>query len=179
MDRNNAWYSIPDNGWVWDERNWTLVTSPDPNWPGPTAYIVQEGPTWWCGAQTHGRWISSKNFGWLDVLPAGVYVFQVTFDLTGFDPTSARVAGVWSVDDTGVMTINGNFVANQTNTGRDNWQNVPPLNFEITSGFVQGTNVLQVAVTNIQDSPWGNPKPDGLLVAINQASAHAYETGDD
>ena len=38
----------------------------------------------------------------------GEYVYRTTFDLTGFDPTTAMISGIWSADDRGIdILING------------------------------------------------------------------------
>src|SRR5436305_11585271 len=40
--------------------------------------------------------------------PQAPYTYSQTFDLTGFDPSTATISGIWSVDDVGTMFLNGN-----------------------------------------------------------------------
>ena len=38
---------------------------------------------------------------------AGEYVYRTTFDLTGFDPATVSVSGMWAADDAGGIRLNG------------------------------------------------------------------------
>ena len=107
-----------------------------------------------------------------------IWTYQTTFDLTGFNPTSARIAGSWAVDDPGWIYLNGQLVAElpyrfmfQQLYGSQ----VPLFNpgyianhdFLITSGFLPGVNTLEFVVGNLSLSP------SGLRVEIASATANS------
>ncbi len=157
--------------------HWIVSASADERYPGPDARTNSEGtyPMNRYQYPSHSRWIASHNFAWTDVDALGDYIFETTFDLTGFAPETAVVSGVWSADDIGVMRLNGTVVATQAQEQAD-WPAVqnPPHSFELTAGFLPGVNVLSVTVTNTRTTPWLNPQVEGLLVQVDSATAHAY-----
>jgi hypothetical protein len=75
--------------------------------------------------------------------------FRTTFDLTGFDFTTASVNGSWATDNTGInVYLNGNATGNTipgTNTS-----NFGALTlFSIASGFQAGVNTLDFEVQDV------------------------------
>jgi hypothetical protein len=88
----------------------------------------------------------------------GTYTFRTTFDLTGFDPTRARITGRWTSDNSGV-----DIVLNDTFLGISQGGNFGQFyDFTIESGFVAGTNTLDFIVFNAGDSV----NPIGLRVEM-------------
>jgi hypothetical protein len=77
------------------------------------------------------------------------------FDLTGYDPASASLSGVWGADNFGNVLFNG---ATPGGSGNFSLVGINPANFNvghnfsITSGFVSGVNRLDFVVTD-----GGNP----------------------
>lgn len=70
--------------------------------------------------------------------------FQISFNLTGFLPSTATISGRWSTDNTGLdIFINGVSTA-QTSPGFTAW-----TNFSINSGFVAGTNTIRLRVQDV------------------------------
>ncbi|HMJ65913.1 MAG TPA: hypothetical protein VK615_11235, partial [Candidatus Binatia bacterium] len=117
----------------------------------------------WLGDSTVSAWISpslttlapsdgSGNFN---------YRYETTFDLTGFNIATARLAGRWASDNRGLdILINGTSTA-QSSTSFDAW-----TRFQITNGFVPGTNRLTFIVNNgLPGAPQGSD-PTGLRVEL-------------
>ena len=96
------------------------------------------------------RWIN-PTMDATDSDPAGVYTYTTTFSLpAGF--TNASLSGQWLSDNEASMTINGGMTpVSMTPNSAASFQSWTP--FSITSGFVEGVNTLEFAVTNDQVSP--------------------------
>ena len=90
------------------------------------------------------------------------YRYETTFDLTGFNPATTRLAGRWATDNQGMdILING------MSTGQSNpSQFVSWTPFQITSGFVAGINRLTFVVNN--GGPGASPgsDPTGLRAEV-------------
>jgi PEP-CTERM motif-containing protein len=123
-------------------------------------YPVQPfGP--WLADDTLSAWIGPNNDAQVDG-PVGDYTYRTTFDLTGFDPTSAVLQGLWSTDNPGPAILlngsnTGNSIASQTSYTA--WSN-----FSITGGFQPGINTLDFIVNN-------QGGPTGLRVEFQVAQA--------
>jgi hypothetical protein len=90
----------------------------------------------------------SRHFGGLNDLtgPQGNYDYRTTFDLTGFDLSSASITGGWGTDNSGVdILLNGVSLGFTTPT---NAFGSPLSAFTINSGFVAGVNSLDFVVFN-------------------------------
>jgi len=103
------------------------------------------------------RWIVANNpesgGGAGDNSPMGTYVFRTTFDLTGYDFTTASITGGWVSDNNGIdILINGTSL-NFTNPGNFG---VGFTSFAVSSGFVAGINTLDFKVNNASGTT-GNP----------------------
>ncbi|MCY3013638.1 MAG: autotransporter-associated beta strand repeat-containing protein [Planctomycetota bacterium] len=115
-----------------------------------------------------GAWISATGASsWIgpasdDVLngPGGQYVYRTTFDLTGIDPASVSISGMWAADDFGVeILING------MSEGYATWNSPGYWSFEtftVTGGFVDGINTLDFVLVN-------GGGPTGLRVEMTGA----------
>jgi thrombospondin motif-containing protein 9 len=73
---------------------------------------------------------------------AATVYYTTSFDLTGLDPTTARITGTWGADNAGAMFING--VRVETPGPGFGWSTA----FSITSGFKEGLNTLTFAITD-------------------------------
>lgn len=115
----------------------------------PRPATVAKAPPIYLPNTTSSRWISTA--GKLSAVPVGSYTFRTQFDLTGLDPSTARIVAHVAADDV-VQHVRVN--------GRD----VPPPSvdnpkskytrfhdFAITEGFVEGTNVVEFDVLNELD----------------------------
>lgn len=127
------------------EQNWKLVAFPAGNVNGSNLYAAAPMPGTWNANTASSRWISPASNG-TNQRPFGLYQYDLSFDLTGLNPTTATVSGEWASDDYAMVLLNG------VNTGFTNSSLVSPMQaftpFTISSGFVSGINTLSIAVTN-------------------------------
>jgi hypothetical protein len=90
------------------------------------------------------------------------YRYETTFDLTGLNPATARLAGRWSTDNRGVDILINGVSTGQANTAQFNvW-----TPFQITSGFVAGVNRLTFVVNNGSPGSPAGVDPTGLRAEI-------------
>jgi len=110
-------------------------------------------------------WIGPNNNSQL-VSPVGDYVYRTTFDLTGFDPTTASLAGKWTTDNKGLdILINGTSLGYTTGFASFKDGFSP---FTVTSGFIPGLNTLDFAVNNGQVAIGNNSaNPAALRVEVS------------
>jgi hypothetical protein len=93
------------------------------------------------------QWISNSKAK--DAMPAGCrWTLRTHFDLTGFDPSSARIEGQVSVDNFLVeVRVNGMAVPIPTGN-RDDFLLQKWLPLKIEEGFVSGENTLDIVIEN-------------------------------
>ncbi len=86
------------------------------------------------------------------------YGYQLQFNLTGYDPTTALISGRWATDNRGTdIWING------VGTGQPNQNQYTDWSpFQIRSGFVAGLNTILFLVNNEGDAS----NPTGLRVEM-------------
>ena len=156
--------------------------SPDPNWSvsNTNSCCVYSGAATvlsaanlyssWNADDSNSQWIS-----WSDTHTGGPpgYTFTQTFDLTGYDPTTAAIQGTLWVDDGAYLYLNGQPIAYADNT---TWETTgtPGVQFSIGPGdplFQPGLNTLSIVLTS-SDSNY-----EGVRVLIQSATA-ALKTGD-
>jgi hypothetical protein len=120
-------------------------------------------PPWLANSST-SRWIGPADGNDANG-PPGNYTYRTTFDLTGFDETTAMIAGLWATDNTGIdILINGTSVgAGQLATGFDVF-----TPFTIDTGFISGINTLDFVMAN--GAPTG---PTALRVELSGFAAPA------
>lgn len=120
--------------------------------PVSTNYITDLGSALWIGNASNPNGDS----------PVGEYYFQTTFDLTGYDPSTASITG-------GVRTDNAllDIFLNATSLGiNSGGSEVPfgdpsPISLSISSGFLPGLNTLTFRINNTDCN--GCTNPFGLL----------------
>ena len=89
----------------------------------------------------HSTWIWQMANG----RPTSVTrTFETSFDLTGYDVTSAKISGVWGTDNFGL-----DILINSVSTGITSPTFTMLTPFTIDSGFVAGQNVLQFVVQDV------------------------------
>ena len=166
--------------------------TPDPHYslvsPAGTAWVITAG--WpigspWASNTGVSQWIGpsadtgaalpvdgNQNCAILNTTYQGCdYVYQTTFDLTGFYFNTAILVGKWSTDNAGVsILLNGNPTGNSI-PNPASFQLTP---FTITSGFQAGINTLQFVVDNAFDGE-GSKNPSGLQVEFTQSTAATPE----
>jgi hypothetical protein len=137
------------------------------------AFVVFDVP-YWVENGPKSNWISPSADTW--ETGNRLYTYQATFDLTGLDPASARIAGSWSSDDAGWMLLNGQPVAElpfewmfHQLSGTQVAPNAPSYtanhDFQIAGGFLPGINTLEFVVWN------SGGGPTGLRVEFSSATA--------
>ena len=122
---------------------------------------------YWTADDANSAWItpgdalSNAGNGYQE--PQGDYDYQTTFDLTGFDPTTASIVGQIGADNTVThVLLNGQAVGyTPTNVG-NNFSSLNALS--ISSGFISGVNTLEFLVHN---DPGDSYNPTGFRAALN------------
>ena len=107
----------------------------------------------WTANTTVSKWITpTSNVGdWLDPDVNGVYDYRLSFDLSGYDASTAAFTGRFAADNSVVVLLNGQQIASGHKF--DTW-----LSFGASSGFTSGINTLDFIVTNgrqVDDNPTG------------------------
>jgi len=113
-----------------------------------TAYPLGGGP--WVPDGPNSKWIDPFSATPGASIPAGLYTYTTTFDLTGLIPGTAVLTGQWMTDNNGVEIILNASVFSIT-TPFTSFQG-PFSPFTITSGFVSGVNTLQFVIN--EDGAW-------------------------
>jgi hypothetical protein len=135
----------------------------DPNWTvngGAPTYVynnplyIQPGDARWIAVQSGGGYTNATN------------TFSLTFDLTGFIPSTASVSGNFGGDNWADIYLNGNLLASQPHLTI--FPNFESLTSFSASGvdFVNGINTFSVVVTD-------TGPPSALLVEFTDSSVRA------
>ena len=141
--------------------HWKLVSSPDDDFPGPDVLTLKPGfPVGpWVAEGPDSKWVAPQSDQGKGNAP-GVYVYRLEFDLSGFDPETAKLVGQWTADDTGPeIVLNGESTGLKTSTGF----NALGGDFEITSGFVAGVNTIDFKAENGGDAA----NPTGIRITLS------------
>ncbi|MCP4455955.1 MAG: hypothetical protein GY809_31235 [Planctomycetes bacterium] len=137
-----------------------IITSP--TGAGPAIAISRAASTW-VAPPSNASWIAPTNF---DFQGVGICSFVQHFDLA--DISGLAVSGRWATDNSGMIFLNGGDTEITRDFGNSGTYGFQALEaFEITEGFIVGTNRLEFRVTNGHSThPAGLPSgPMGLLVA--------------
>jgi hypothetical protein len=119
----------------------------------------------WASNTSSSRWIGPNNDAGGNA-PEGTFVYETSFDLTGLDPATAVISGLWTLDNSGDpidpladIRLNGEPVGVAQLTSFPTF-----ARFDISSSlghsFSSGVNTLTFTVTN---APASN-NPTGLRV---------------
>jgi hypothetical protein len=161
---------------------------------GPSAYVSQNNPSSppfnWSNNTSTGVWISAQSDQLGFNIP-GFYVYTTTFDLTGYNPSTASLTGQISADNqiTDII-LNGISVGTTAIPSGGGGGFLLPMgsdriafnsmhNFSINSGFVSGVNTLQIVVINWFDPIYNVAGPTGLIITnlVGSASTLPNVTG--
>lgn len=147
----------------------TLV--PDPTDPALDGLVTNLAPSTlktgfpvgpWLAESSTSRWIAPKADQGTGSDP-GNYIYETSFNLTGFDPATARILGKWTSDNGGMdIVLNGTPLGISQGGGFGAF-----YDFEISTGFVAGINVLQFLINN---APPG-VNPTGFRMEVVRATA--------
>jgi len=152
--------------------HYTITAAPSPYSPG-SAYAVDQTSY---PFSPHDYWLPDGDglSSWIGPVadetndPSGTYTYETTFDLTGYDASTAVITGQDQSDNwLSEIILNGQVVANFSSNGASNfalWQALP----EISSGFVSGENTLEFVTSNYVQAT-GNPT--GFRVELQGSAA--------
>ncbi len=127
---------------------------------------------YYLAGNTASAWIGPNNNTGL-VSPGGQYTYQTTFDLSGFDVSTASIIGKWSADDSGSdILLNGQSIGSVATVGQEYFTPSFTLN---NSFLISGVNTLQFIVNNSADGS-GGPTPTALRVEFSNATADLAST---
>lgn len=124
----------------------------------------------WLADNSSSTWIAptASTYGQGATDGSAVYYYQIEFDLTGLDPSTAVITGQWSTDNYG-----SNILINGVSTGLANHSQFAAWTpFVISNGFVAGMNTLTFMVNNgyLEPAPDG---PTGLRVEMTGTALFA------
>lgn len=156
---------------------------PDPHYTvdGGNAYLVTDGipvtaPYNWVANSTVSAWISFTPFvGAVEALTDTTYIYETTFDLTGYNLATVIITGQWAVDNHASMYLNSSStpVTSLTNGGNPAFYNTLHA-FTIdgsSPGLVAGLNTLRFEVVNLTGPA---PNPTGLRVEFDPEFAGTF-----
>ncbi|MFO0959527.1 MAG: hypothetical protein U0800_19185 [Isosphaeraceae bacterium] len=137
--------------------HWSIIAGPGIT--SPISAVVLNN-------QQVGNYAQSTDSRWVWVNAGGVaatgspYTFRLTFDLTGYNPSTATISGSWGVDNDGTILLNGAAPAGSgalTLLGGDIPNHYTSFhNFSITGDLSPGS------------TPWISPRTDlGVIGGLN------------
>ncbi len=103
----------------------------------------------------------------LDPSTDGVYTWSTTFDLTGFDASTATFSAQFAADNSAIAYLNGTQIG--TANGFASWSAFSAT----SSNFVAGVNTLTFVLTN---QAQGSGNPTGLRVEFLSSDVTAVAT---
>ncbi len=135
-----------------DDGNYALISGPITT--NPIATVVNPGWTILNNPPT-SQWIGPSSPGSTPNVsaPGGTYTYELIFDLTGLDETTAQISGGWASDNSSLVRLNGG--PGIPHSFLPQFQNIQAFSFPIGSGFVPGLNSLTFEVTNFSSGPTG------------------------
>jgi hypothetical protein len=154
LDANGS--PLPDGA---ADPNWAITAAPSGSAPA-RAYATNNswpvgGP--WMANSSASRWLSAQADEKTGD-PPGIYTYKTTFDLTGFDPASARITVRVAVDnDLTDMRLNGQGLGLKAS----GFGAFTPL--AVNGAFAPGANTLEFVVKNGGTAP----NPSGLRVELS------------
>lgn len=135
----------------------------DGNWdvtpPGADAITYYNGA--YAANDADSQWISSNSLGGDETSGPTDYTFTTTFDLTGYDASTAGIVGDWGVDNWATIYLNGSDTGVSLPFGTSSFTSL--TGFALSSDFVSGVNTLTVRLTNAYPAPsQSDPGPMAL-----------------
>jgi hypothetical protein len=151
------------------DTNYKLTSASSDTAIGNTSPFITYDNQWpvspWLANSVDSKWITptSTQGQTFDAWSAGTYTYTLSFDLTGYNATTASFAGRLAADNAVTVKLNNQVIS--TAAGFTDW-----TSFNAASGFVSGVNKLDFVVTNWQQNG-GNPT--GLRVEFGTSSIAA------
>lgn len=105
---------------------------------GAAVAIASNNSAYFSGATTPASaWVWVGNINTVNNV-----VFEFTFDLTGYDVTTASLSGLWGVDNTGTIALNGTPIASLTSVVSGNYTALRSYGTSLASLFNAGSNTV-------------------------------------
>jgi hypothetical protein len=126
----------------------------------------------WLANNAVSRWMTPASNGNQSFDPTAdrLYLYTLSFDLTGFNPATASFNGRFAVDNQVTQILLNGTQITQAGLGLfNNW-----TAFSASSGFVSGVNTLAFTVRNLRQAS-GNPT--GLRVEFLASSVDVAVSG--
>ncbi len=140
------------------DAHWNVSTN-----NGPAFILDSTCQNWfsgWAPNTSKSSWIGATT---TNPTPPPPYTFSETFSMSGYILNTAVITGIWSIDDTGTLFINGIPIDTETRTFAGVSFTVPDAD------LIDGINTLSVAMTA------DDGMDDGARVEITQATADTPE----
>jgi hypothetical protein len=147
----------PDANWTVQEANGTI---------GAAQTVFPNNADWWGFWPANGPtsdWIA-RNASTEFQGTAPPYTFITTFDLTGYNLAAVSLSGIWDVDDTGSLALNGHVLDIETAP----YMNGGPSTFYVPAGssdFQPGLNTLTITI-NTSDNFFEGVRLDGTVTDL-------------
>ena len=119
----------------------------------------------WIGNTAASKWITptANQADSLDPVSNGTYSWTLSFNLNGFNASTANFSGQFAADNAAVVKLNGTVIG--TSSGFTSYSS-----FAANSGFNAGANTLEFVLTNYAQ---GSGNPAGLRVEFLQSNVAA------
>ena len=119
----------------------------------------------WMANSATSKWLTptANQAESFDPSSNGIYRYTLSFDLTGYNASSASFMGRFAADNSATVTLNGNNIGSAA--GFTSWSS-----FGAGTGFNAGVNTLNFDVLNFQQNG-GNPT--GLRVEFTESNIAA------
>lgn len=143
------------------DANWKESGGANPKNP-PNSYVVAPGNGDWGPSWLHNgpdsSWIAPNPN---DIYGNGTFTITYTFDLSGYDSSSATFRGLqWAIDDGGTLVLNGHLEASLPGA-EANWTAFHPFTMP-TNHLLQGVNTLQI-IGGASDFGYEGSRVEGTL----------------
>jgi hypothetical protein len=133
------------------DANWSVVENNGFNSgaTGSGQAVSPDDPDW------YGGWIGNASgttaaSDWIaydanNCCNNGFGTYTRTFNLTGYDLSTVSISGGWTLDDSGILVLNGKTIGT---LGDGNWGSFTPFSDSTSTDFNQGVNTLQIEITD-------------------------------
>jgi hypothetical protein len=151
------------------DANWRVVAEGTGNVLDPSATVNSVNPFSAVFAIQNSNYNNTPtDAGWIwdtgssgNVAVNRAVVFEIQFDLTGYNVTGATISGYWGADNAGILSLNGmdfSFLSSTQAGTADNFRIFTPF---LVGNLNPEVNTLQVTAINAGTS---GPNPAAVLV---------------
>ncbi|OYQ38701.1 PEP-CTERM sorting domain-containing protein [Rhodoferax sp. TH121] len=116
----------------------------------------------WLANTSTSKWITptANQAASLDPVQNGTYSWTLSFNLSGFDASTASFSGQFAADNQATVKLNGVVIGSASSFSQFS-------SFAANSGFIAGVNTLEFVLTNFAQ---GSGNPAGLRVEFLQSN---------